>query len=377
MSRYVGAILASLACVVVLVTVERAPERPLNLQPAPDSIEYASAARSLADGDGFYASYTTLHDWRQPPRYPPGYPMAIAPFAAIGSYPHNVQRGAKFWAMIYVLIAVIAAWSLGGPLAAIIAALFVGISPFAKDAAGLILSDTFTASMAVLMLPLLRYTNRPGARLAGAASGLSMLARLTGGINLIALLASLPRRFFKSALLFALPSLVLLALLQWALFGNPLETGYSYWGVASHNFAISHLTGSSVREGPFIFSDLLDGKLLNSICPCQLGGPQASMPNLAFYPTLLAGLFWVFSPPLVPLLGLVYAWRHRREPIGRYVLLVTFLSLLVFGVYFYQGTRFMAGPATLLTVLASVWLAELATKFWRRRSSASRVVATG
>jgi hypothetical protein len=99
------------------------------------------------------------------------------------------------------------------------------------------------------------------------------------------------------------------------------------------------------------------------------------MPNLTFYPMLLAGMFWVFSPPLVPLLGLVYAWRHRREAIGRYTLLVTFLSLLVFSVYFYQGTRFMAGPATLLTVLASVWLAELAAQLWRRRPRADPVPA--
>jgi hypothetical protein len=363
----IGVIAAALVCVAVLVTVERAPERPLALQPSPDSVEYSSAARSLADDKGFYSSSTTAHEWHQPPRYPSGYPMALAPFAAIGSYPRNVQRGAKFWAIMYVLVAVIAAWTLGGPLAGMLAALFIGVSPFAKDAAGLVLSDAFTATLAVLMLPLLRHMNRPGARLAGAAGGFSMLARITGGINLIALLASIPRRFFKPVLLFALPSLIILGVLQWALFGNPLETGYSYWGVSGHNFAIGYLTGSSVREGPYIFPDLLNGKLLSWVCPCQLGGPQASMPNLTFYPMLLVGMFWVFSPPLVPLLGLVYAWRHRREAIGRYVLIVTFLSLLVFAVYFYQGTRFMVGPATLLTVLASVWLAELAGQLWQRR----------
>jgi hypothetical protein len=102
------------------------------------------------------------------------------------------------------------------------------------------------------------------------------------------------------------------------------------------------------------------------VCPCQLGGAQASLPNITFYPALLAGLFWVFSPPLVPLLGLAYAWRHRRDAVGRYTLLVLVLSLLVFAVYFYQGTRFMAGPATVLTVLAAVWLAELAGSAWRR-----------
>jgi hypothetical protein len=372
-ARRLGALLAALVCLAVLVDVERAPERPLSLQPFPDSAEYANSARSLSHDKGFF---TYLYKGsRQPPRYPPGYPMALAPFAAVGSYPRDVQRGAKFWALVYVLVAVVAAWVLGGPLAGALAALFIGVSPFARDSAGLVLSDAFTAALAVLMLPLLRQMNRSGARLAGAASGFATLARITGGVNLIALLAALPRRYYKSVLLFALPSLVGLGLLQWALFGNPLETGYSYWGVASHNFALSYLTGSSVREGPFIFPDLLNGKLFSWVCPCQVGGPQASMPNLTFYPMLLAGMFWVFSPPLVPLLGLVYAWRHRREAIGRYTLLVTFLSLLVFSVYFYQGTRFMAGPATLLTVLASVWLAELAAQLWRRRPRADPVPA--
>jgi hypothetical protein len=371
--RRIAIIAAALVCAAVLVTVERAPEQPLSMQPGPDADEYASSASSLANDDGFYGTPTAAHKWHQPPRYPPGYPMALAPFAAIGHYPRNVQRGAKFWAMMYVLIAVIAAWALGGPLAAAIAAVFIGVSPFAKDAAGLVLSDAFTAALAVLMLPLLRYMNRSGARLAGAAGGFSILARITGAANLIALLASIPRRFVKPAILFAIPSIVILALLQWALFGDPLETGYSYWGVASHNFALSYLTGTSVREGPFIFPDLLNGKLLSWVCPCQVGGPQAAMPNLTFYPTLLAGLFWVFSPPLVPLLGLAYAWRHRRETIGKYTLLVTFLSLLVYGLYFYQGTRFMAAPATLLTVLASVWLAELAAQLWRRWTRAASI----
>jgi 4-amino-4-deoxy-L-arabinose transferase-like glycosyltransferase len=364
-ARRIGALLAALVCVAVLVDVERAPERPLSQQPFPDSAEYANSARSLSHGKGFY---TYIYKGRrQPPRYPPGYPMALAPFAAVGSYPRDVQRGAKFWAMAYVLVAVVAAWALGGPLAGALAALFIGISPFARDSAGLVLSDAFIATLTVLMLPLLRYVTRSGARLAGAATGLATIVRLTAGVNLIGLLAVLPRRSFKGVLLFALPSLFGLALLQWAMFGSPLKTGYSYWGVSNHFFALSYATGDSViREGPFIFPDRLNGHLLNFVCPCQIGGPQGSMPNLTFYPVLLASLFWVFSPPLVPLLGLVYAWRRRREAVGRYTLVVTALSLLVFLFYHFQGTRFVAGPATLLMVLASVWLADLGGQLWRR-----------
>ncbi|HXP29066.1 MAG TPA: hypothetical protein VN804_04870, partial [Solirubrobacteraceae bacterium] len=154
--------------------------------------------------------------------------------------------------------------------------------------------------------------------------------------------------------------LVGLGLLQWLMFGSPLKTGYSYWGVAGHFFSLSYATGGSViREGPFIFPDRLNGSLLNFVCPCQTGGPQNSMSNLAFYPALLAGLFWVYAPPFVPLVGLAYAWRKRREAIGRYTLTVTLISLIVLVFYQFQGTRFVAGPATLLVVLASAYFAEI------------------
>jgi 4-amino-4-deoxy-L-arabinose transferase-like glycosyltransferase len=372
MVRRIGALLAALICAGVLVYIERAPERPLAQQPFPDSAEYANAARSLAHNKGFY---TYVHRGsRQPPRYPPGYPMALAPFAAVGSYPRDVQRGAKFWAMVYVLTVVVAAWVLGGPLAGMLAALFVGVSPFARYSAGLVLSDAFIATLTVLMLPLLARVTRPSARLAGAATGLATLVRLTAGINLIALLIALPKRSYKTVLLFALPSLVGLALLQWVMFGSPLKTGYSYWGVSNHFFSLNYATSDSVvRDGPFIFPDKLHGDLFNWVCPCQVGGPQASMTNLTFYPLLLASLFWVFSPPLVPLLGLVYAWRRRREAIGRYTLVVTALSLLLFVFYHFQGARFMAGPATLLIVLASVSLAQFGGRLWQRQA---RLVST-
>lgn len=371
MARRIGALLAALVCVAVLIDVERAPERPLAQQPFPDAAEYANSARSLAHDKGFY---TFIYNGQiQPPRYPPGYPMALSPFAAVGSYPRDVQRGAKFWAMVYVLVAVVAAWTLAGPLAGAIAALFIGFSPFARDSAGLVLSDAFIAMLTVLMLPLLRHATRSGARLAGAASGLATIVRLTAGVNLIGLLVALPRQRWKTVVLFALPAPVGLGLLQWLMFGSPLTTGYSYWGVASHFFSLSYATGDSViREGPFIFPDHLNGELLNFVCPCQIGGPQNSMSNLTFYPALLAGLFWVFSPPLIPLLGLVYAWRRRSEAIGRFTLTVTGLSFLVLLFYHFQGTRFVAAPATLLVVLASVWLAELANRLWQWQARARK-----
>jgi 4-amino-4-deoxy-L-arabinose transferase-like glycosyltransferase len=374
MIERIPALVAGLVCLALIVHVERAPERPLAQQPFPDALEYADSARSLARGDGFF---THVHQGsRQPPRYPPGYPLALAPFAAAGSYPRDVQLGAKAYAMFYVLVAVVAAWTLGGPLAAIFAALLVGTSPFARDAAGLVMADAFVAALTVLSLPLLAFATRSGARLAGAATGLAMLARLTAGINLIALLVTWPRKSVKTVVLYAVPALVGLALLQWAMFGSPSKTGYDYWGVSGQTFALDNATSERTsREGPFIIADRLDGELVDFVCPCRTGGAQASLPNVTFYPLLLVGAFWVFSPPLIPLLGLLYAWRRRRDPVGRYALALTALSLLVFVFYFFQGTRFMAGAATVLTVLGSVWLAELADRLRRRRVAPTSALA--
>ncbi len=124
----------------------------------------------------------------------------------------------------------------------------------------------------------------------------------------------------------------------------------------------AYLTSADTyRERPFIFPDRLE-----QVCGCGVEGADASPANLPFYPLVLAGVIWIFSPPLVPLVGLVYAWRRRRDPVGRYALVVTGLSLLLFWCYRFQGARFVAGPATVLTVLASVALAAGAGKVWPR-----------
>jgi 4-amino-4-deoxy-L-arabinose transferase-like glycosyltransferase len=364
-----ASIAAALVCALTMAYVAAAPERPLARQPFPDSAEYADSARALAQGQGFV---TYVHQGaREPPRYPPGYPLALVPFAAVGTYPGNVQLGAKLYAVLYVLVAVIAAWAIGGALAGGLSAAFVAASPFARDAAGLVLSDALVATATVLMLPLLRPVTRAGSRLAGAAAGAAVIVRLSAVVNLLAVLVAWPRRSNRTVLLFALPALAGLAALQWAMFGSPLETGYSYWGVSRHNFAFDYLTTDTLgREGPFVLHARLEGPLLSWVCPCGVGGPSSALPNLSFYPLVLLGIFWVFSPPLLPLLGLVYAWSHRRDPLGRYALAVTVMTLAIFGAYSHQATRFMAGPGSVLSVLASVWLAELAG----RRRFAPRLV---
>jgi len=60
----------------------------------------------------------------------------------------------------------------------------------------------------------------------------------------------------------------------------------------------------------------------------------------------------------VPLFGLLYAWRRRKEAVGRYALVLVAASLALYVPYLFQGTRFMSGAGAVLAVLGSVWLAD-------------------
>src|SRR6185295_12666435 len=159
--------------------------RPLNRQPSPDAQEYADAARHLAAGDGYV---TTIYRGEpRPPRYPPGFSLALAPFALVGSYPANVQLGSKLYAMLYLIVTLVAAWVVAGPLAAAVAVALVGSSPFAVRYASLVMSDAFAAALAVGALALVHRASMPRLGGAGLLSGGLVLVRLTGVLTAVAL----------------------------------------------------------------------------------------------------------------------------------------------------------------------------------------------
>ena len=354
--RVAKALYASVAALVILSVLSVSP-RPLAEQPFPDAQETADAARQLAGGNG-YVTYVHGNE-RHPPRYPPGFALALTPFAlAVEDYPSNVQRGATFYAALYVLIAAAAAWSLGGPLAGALTAVLIGMSPFARVEASLIMSDGFAAGMTALFIPLLLRPTPRRVSLAGALAGALVAVRLPMALNLVALLAVLTWAQRGRLLLFAAPPLAALGLYNWLTFGSPLRTGYDYWLPRVKTFSLSYATAWPIQgEGPWLLGDALGGMLLRWVCPCPDGGPQAALSNLFFYPAVLVGLFWIFVPPLIPVIGMLYCRKHRRETAVSFTLWVTALSLLLFTFYFYQGARFMAAPVTLLSVFASAQLA--------------------
>jgi hypothetical protein len=355
--RVIEVILAiSLTCL-VLFSVFRVRPRPFDEQPFPDVQETADGARQLVAGNG-YVTYVHNNE-RHPPRYPPGYSLALAPFAAINNnYPSNVEIGAKFYAGLYVLATVITAWLIGGPNAASLTALFIGISPFAREEAKLIMSDAFAAGGTVILSALLYRPSKARVSWAGGLAGTLVLVRLAMALNLPALLISLPRVFRKRLVIFAAPPLGALGLYNWLTFGSPFKDGYSYWLPGLKSFAWSFALHHPQGEGPGVIGDFLKGSLFQWACPCPIGGPQAALSNIWFYPAVLLGLFWIYAVPLVTIFGVLYIWKHREETFVKFALGVIVLNLIFFTFFFYQGARFMAGPATLLTIFAAVYLAN-------------------
>ena len=346
--------------------------RPLNRQPSPDAQEYADAARHLAAGEGYVV--TIRRGEVQPPRYPPGFSLALAPFALAGPYPANVQLGSKLVAMLYLVVTLVAAWVVAGPLAAAVAVALVGSSPFAVRYASLVMSDAFAAALSVAALALVhRPTTR---RLAGAGllAGALVLVRLSGVLTLAAVLAStlvgrVDPRGRLAVVAGGLLGVALLALQQWWTFGNPLITGYQYWLPEVRTFGLDYPLDPAIRrDGSGIVADSLDGALLRWACPCPEDDPLFAFRAVTFYPLVLLGLFWIFVPPLATVPGLIEVWRRRREPGPAYVLWLTVLTVLFHLFYFYLAARFVAGPTTLLAVYTGVVVAR-----WAAPAAAERV----
>lgn len=355
-----AALLTTAVALGPLVMIEA---RPLNRQPSPDAQEYADAAHHLALGDGYV---TTIYrgGGARPPRYPPGFAAALAPFAAVGPYPADVQLGARVYAVLYIVAALVAGWVVGGPLAAAIGVALVGSSPFAVRYASLVMSDAFAAALAVLALALV---NRPTTRRligAGLLTGASVLVRLSGILSVEAILPGVGWRARVLVTVASLVGIVALGAQQWWTFGDPLMTGYQYWLPEVRTLGLDYpFDLRSQRDGSGVVADSLDGALLSWICPCPDDDPLIALPSIAFYPLVLLGLFWIFTPPLTTIPGLIEVWRRQREAGPGYAFWLTVLTILFYLIYFYQGARFVAGPATVLAIYSGVavsrWIERL------------------
>lgn len=360
---YVGvSALAVLAAFVAVLPVLRLGAAPLAKQPFPDSQTYVDGAWQLARGHGYV---TNVEQSPTPvprhlatpvaPRYPFGTSAVLVPFVLAFGRIEGAQTGARVIVALYVLAVIAAAWLLGGPLAALLAALFVRGSPFADTTATLVLSDPLAALLAVLILVALIRQSTLRIVVARALAGALIDVRLLGIVALpAAFLAAGRRRWIL--LCAAVPGVALLAYYQWTTFGSPFVSGYSHWLPHLHQFGLGYLTGSPVAsDGTLIHPHA--SHVLSSVCACD---PTTELGNLAFYPAVLSGVVWIYTPPLIGLIGLIALIRARRTPPARYALALIALNVVIVYVYFWQAARLVAPAASLLLVYAAVGLASFA-----------------
>jgi hypothetical protein len=358
-------LLAIGATVWALLPVLTVRAEPLGAQPRPDPIEYADAAWQLAHGHGYVTYFSEkaakFQDKAFPPRYPFGTSVALAPFTAVvNRFPQGPQIGERAISTLYVIAVITATWLLGGPLAAAIVGVFLALSPFPQVSASLILSDALAGLLAVGILIALK-VGRGGrsAAVAGILAGSLLCVRLLGVIAIPAVLLALPGRRRWIAAAFAAPLAAALGAYQWEWFGSPFRTGYGYYVKGLKEISPSYLLGHTTPEGNAIYPDKLNGALLDGVCPCGSGGPMFKLTNLTFYPSVLAGLFWVFAPPFTGLFGVWQLVVERATPAARYAALMFVLNLVVVWFYWDQAARFLSPAATLLAVYSAVGMARL------------------
>jgi hypothetical protein len=372
-------VFALVALLLAALPLALAKPTPLREQPFPDSQEYADAANQLAHGKGYV---TYVHGpISQPPRYPPGYSVALTPFTKWGpAYPKGAELGAKIIVLALLVSVWVTAWLLGGPIAAGFAAGLAVTSSFWPSMSHLVLSDPLAALLVVLSVALLTRPATKRAAVAGALVGASVVVRIANVVTLASLVAALPKnRLRLTALGAALPFVIALLVYQWSAFGQPFRTGYDYYlpglrAFAPH-YAWSHPLG---RDGPNVTGDRLDGRLMSWACPCPRDGPMAVVDNAVFYPALVLGFFWMYTPPLISLLGFAELYRRRKSTVARYAAAVIVTNVVLYIFYFHQAARFMAPVGALLIVFSSVGAVTLILSplhSWFRRHRAQSAVA--
>lgn len=312
-------------------------------QPYTDSAQYKSAAEHLVAGDGYVIDAADPYIVRQGegeirPQYPPGYSLILAGFELVG----NIRWAPPMLAVALLMTLVAYAWRLGGVTAGGVAAVALFWSPFLVAHSRIYMSDLSAALFCVLALLAVSFGRY---RLAGLVAGAAVAIRFTALGPLTALLLLGPRR--GRLALGAVGPLVALAVFQWVAYGSPLSTGY---GSGEGYFRLEHLWRDDLAADP----DLYGHEVLAWQVP-QLGLPaDLGLPSPVLYGAILAGVFWMFGPPLLPLVGVVELWRQRRTVNGRLAAGVAAASVVIYLPYFYQGPRFMAPAGLILLVFAAV-----------------------
>lgn len=273
-------------------------------------------------------------------------------------------------AALLVVSLFLASFVFGGPVAATIASLVTFLSPFAEKSSQIVMSDAFGAALVLLVAAAVGLAWRPASRepyrtalfaVAGFLAAYAVLARVSAASILASVaFAARRRRLVAAVVLGAIPVLTFLGAYQWTEFGSPVRSGYDYYLPQLDAFSPGFvLKGSPTGERQFIFPDKLHGALMRWTCPCDQYGPMGKASNAVFYPAVLLGVYWVFSPPLFTLLGIWEIVRRRSSPVGQFATLVVVTNVGLFLAYFYQGARLVAPAAYVLIAFSAAGAARL------------------
>jgi len=345
---------AALALVVVVAATVRwsPPPTVADLRPRPDALEYEEAARSLAAGRGYVLE---IDGQTYPPRYPPGFPLLMAPVLAVaGDAP-----GTGIWVVwASALVAVGGtAWLAtlaAGPIAGVAAALLLALLPMHVSWSRAVMSDVPASAVVVLLAAwataaVARVRLGVGEWIAlGVTLGLATALRdicvlIAAPIALVLLMKGRPGWTRLGALVAGVAAGVLpLVVYRTVRFGSPLADGYGYWVTFAHH-GLQYLLGRPAAGG--------------------------SEPNLVFYLRQLAGLGTLYPWPVALLAVVGLGLAARRPGAGRTLALLAggyvVMVLAVYAPFFWQWDRFLVPVLPLVCALAVVPLGD-GEPIWQR-----------
>ena len=347
-----------------------------DLGPMPDAGEYAVSARNLAHLRGFVIE---LLGREYPPRYPPGFPLLLAPVfwlpgATLASAIHVVAA----FAVVAVLLTQTLARRLAGPVAGLLASGALLLRTVFVDWSHQVMNETATVAAATAIAVLLHRraqhagdAHRQSSLVAiGLVCGVAILLRYTNLVFVPAVATALlvdgraRADPWRSAIaLGAGPAFALgvLGFYDHVTFGSVARTGYHYWVPYWHTSLAKTFSLAYAARQPG------DAAL----------GAFGGSPNLVYYGAYI--LLDVSSPwfALAAAWGatvLVRGGNAGSRSVVVYVGALTTFLYLTYGLYFYQSGRFMAPLIGVFAAVTGAGVADALRRLGRYRELSPRTV---
>jgi hypothetical protein len=373
----VRAAVVTLAVALVAAAIVYTPRAWVSdLGPMPDAGEYAMSARNLAHLRGFVIE---LLGREYPPRYPPGFPLLLAPVfwlpgATLASAIHVVAA----FAVVAVLLTHALARRLAGPVAGLLASGALLLRTVFVDWSHQVMTETATVAAATAIPVLLHRRaqhadtarHHPSLVAIGLVCGVAILMRHANVVFVPAVATALmtdPRVRadpWRSAIALGVgPALAIGALgfYDHFTFGSVARTGYYYWVPYWHTSLAKAFSLTYAAREP----------------GAAALGPFGGSPNLVYYGAYLVlsvSSAWFALAAAWGAAGLVRGGNAGARSVVVYAGALTAFVYLTYGLYFYQSGRFMAPLIGMFAALTGVGVADALRQLGRHRELPLRTV---